>query len=105
MLVREPGDIAARLYLAGLLGAEDHQRAAVAQTLEAARFAPRDPQLLGDMVAALIWVGELVAARQLLDSPLIESSTIPAVLMRAAGQRQAIGDNALALELMQRARN
>jgi hypothetical protein len=104
MLVREPGDIAARLYLAGLLGAQDHQRAAVAQTLEAARFAPRDPQVLGDMVAALIWVGELVAARQLLDSPLIESSTVPAVLMRAAGQRQAIGDNALALELMQRAR-
>lgn len=105
MLARDPGDIAARLYLAGLLGAEDHQRAAVAQTLEAARFTPRNPRLLGDMVAALIWVGELVAARQLLDSPLIQSSTAPAVLMRAAGQRQAIGDNALALELMQRAGN
>lgn len=105
MLVHQPADTTARLYLAGLLGAEDCQRAAVAQTLEAARFPPRDPSLLGDLVAALIWAGELVAARHFLDSPVFQSSTSPAVLMRAAGQRQAIGDNVLALELMQRARS
>lgn len=103
LLAGSPRDVTARLYLAGLLGAEDQQRAAVAQTLEAARFPPADVRLLGDLIAALIWAGELVAARHFLDSPLILSSTAPAVLMRAAGQRQAIGDNALALELMQRA--
>lgn len=103
MLASRPSDVTTRLYLAGLLGAEDQQRAAVTQTLEAARFPPTDPRLLGDLIAALIWVGELVAARHFLDSPLILSSTVPGVLMRAAGQRQAIGDNALALELMRRA--
>ncbi|HEX5488143.1 MAG TPA: sulfotransferase [Rhodanobacteraceae bacterium] len=101
---RDPADTAAHLHLAGLLAADDHQRAAVAQTLEACRHPPADPNSLGDLIAALIWAGEMVAARRFLDSPVFTVSRSIPVLMRAAGQRQAIGEHATALDLMEQAR-
>jgi tetratricopeptide (TPR) repeat protein len=104
IVARDPGDTRAHLFLCGLHCNADQQRLAASEALRAAETAPSDPEMLGDVVAALLWVGEIVAARQLLDSPVFSNSRSAQVLMRAAGQRQAIGEHATALALMERAR-
>lgn len=100
ILAIDPNDVQAHLHLCGLLA----PRAATIQALAAARLPITDEGTLGDVVAALLWTGEIVAARRLLASPLIATSREPSVLTRAAGQRQAIGEHAEALVLMDRAR-
>lgn len=103
LLLQDPGDIAARMMLGGLYAAEDRQRAATRQVLEASRQPPDDPGLLGDLITTLIKVGEIVAARRLLALPAIAGSASAHVLMRAASQLQLIGDHAAALALMEKA--
>lgn len=103
MIARDSSNVPARLRLATLLTADDHQRDAVAQTIEASRHPPATADSLCDLVASLIWVGELAAAHRLLDSPLLAACSVPSTLMRAAGQHQAIGENVSALALMDRA--
>lgn len=98
-----PRDTSAHLHLCGLHARADRQRMAVAEALKAARDPPTDPEALGDVIAALLWVGEIATARKLLDAPTFANHQPIPVLMRAAGQRQAIGDHAAALALMQRA--
>ena len=104
LLAREPGDTAAHLILGALYAADDHQRAATHQSLAAAANPPEDPGLLTDLVAALLQVGEIIEARRLLDMPAIAHSDSVHVLMRAAAQRQLMGDHATALALVERAR-
>lgn len=104
LLARVPGDTSARILLSSLLARDDHQQAAAAEALQAARYPPRDPESLVRVAAALLWVGEIAAARALLDSPMLATSNSAKVLMHAAGQRQAIGEHASALALMERAR-
>lgn len=55
-------------------------------------------------MAALLQVGEIVEARRLLDMPAIAQSGSVHVLMRAAAQRQLMGDHAAALVLIERAK-
>lgn len=104
ILTREPDDTAAHLLLGALYAADDHQRAATRQTLAAAANPPEDPGLLTDLVAALLQVGEIVEARRLLDMPAVAHSDSVHVLMRAASQRQLMGDHAAALALIDRAK-
>lgn len=104
ILAREPDDTAAHLVLAALYAADDHQRAATRQTLAATANPPADPGLLTDLVAALLQVGEIVEARRLLDMPAVVQSDSVHVLMRAAAQRQLMGDHAAALALIERAK-
>lgn len=105
ILVCDPHDTKARLFLCGLDASDDHPRKAAAQVIEAARNPPTEPRLLGDLIAALLWAGEIVLARRLLDSPVFASSQSIPVLMRAAAQRQVIGEHVAALELMERTRD
>lgn len=105
IVARNPGDTRAHLFLCGLYSNADRQRLAASEALRAAETVHSDdPEVLGDIVAALLWVGEIVVARRLLDSRVFSDSRSAPVLMRVAGQRQAIGQHAEALALMERAR-
>lgn len=101
----DPGDTQAYLHLCGLCSAADQQRSAVTWALAAAGTSPDDAETLGDIVAALLWVGEIIRARELLDSPVLATSRSISTLVRTAGQRQAIGEHPAALALMERARS
>lgn len=103
IVARNPEDVTAHLFLCGLDVNDDRLRDAVARASLASAQVPPDASLLGDVIAALLWLGEIVEARRLLDSPIFAESMAIPVLMRAAGQRQEIGDHAQALELMERA--
>ena len=103
ILTREPGDTAAHLVLGALHAADDHQRAATRQILAAAANPPEDPGLLTDLVAALLQVGEIVEAKRLLDMPAVAHSGAVHILMRAAAQRQLMGDHKAALALIEQA--
>lgn len=104
ILARDPDDTAAHLILGGLFAAEDHQRAATREVLLAARNPPDDPGQLGDLIAALLKVGEVFAAKRLLALPVIAESNSIQILMRAASQCQLMGDHAESLALIERAR-
>lgn len=103
ILAIDPASAAGHLHLCGIHSHADRQQAASAEALKAADCVPNDLGVLGDVVAALLWVGEIVAARKLLDSPLIDASNSVPELFRAAGQWQAIGEHGKALALMNRA--
>lgn len=103
IVARDSGDTRAHLFLCGLHSSADRQQLAANEALRAAQGVRPDPELLGDVIAALLWVGELVAARSLLEHPVFAASLSIPVLMRAAGQQQAIGEHAKALALMERA--
>ncbi len=105
ILARNPASGAAHLMLGSLYADEDHQRAAARHVLEAARNPPGDPGVLGDLIAALIRVGEVVAARRLLDHPSITTSSSAHLLMRAATQLQTLGEHQAALGLIEQARD
>ncbi|MDE3072289.1 MAG: sulfotransferase [Pseudomonadota bacterium] len=105
ILARQPTSGAAHLMLGGLLADADHQQAAAGHVLEAARNPPADPGVLGDLIAALIRVGEIVAARRLLDHPSITTSASAPILLRAATQLQTLGEHRAALGLIERARD
>lgn len=104
ILARSPDDTAAHLILGALLAADDHQRAATHEVLEAARNPPEDPGRLGDLIAAMIKVGEIVMARRMLALPAVADNNSVHVLLRAATQRQMLGEHAVALTLIERAR-
>ena len=103
ILARNPDDTAAHLVLAGLYAADDRQRAAARAALRAARNPPADPGRLGDLISALLKVGEVVEARRLLALPAVAESKSAHVLMRTATQRQLIGEYSEALALVERA--
>ncbi len=104
IIARHPTSGAAHLMLGGLLADEDSQQAAARHVLESARNPPGDPGVLGDLIAALIRVGEIVVARQLLGHPAITTSASVHVLLRAATQLQTLGEHHAALGLIERAR-
>lgn len=104
LLTRAPTDTKAHLMLGGLCATEGHHRAATRQALAAARVdTGGDAKLLGDTIAALIKVGEIVEARRLLALPVIADSASTDVLMRAALHQQLIGEHAAALALIAKA--
>ncbi|MGH8114004.1 MAG: hypothetical protein ACREPS_02955, partial [Rhodanobacteraceae bacterium] len=59
-----PGHVCTQLLAADIAWSEDRVRDAAAFALDAARLATDDPELICDVVAALLRVGEVVAARQ-----------------------------------------
>ncbi|MGH8233135.1 MAG: tetratricopeptide repeat-containing sulfotransferase family protein [Rhodanobacteraceae bacterium] len=104
LLTRNPGDTAAHLLLSALYSVEGHLRAATAQALAAAQNPPDKPGLLGDLISALLRVGEIVEARRLLKLMSSAASDPVHVQMLAAGPLQLIGEHAAALALLERAR-
>lgn len=103
ILAHDPDPAPAHLLLSGVYGAENHPRLAARHALAAARHPPPDPMLLEELIGGLIKVGEMVAARRLLDDPMIATSVDPRVLTRAAMQRKALGEHRTALALIERA--
>ena len=103
ILAITPASGAAHLMLGGLYADEGRHQIAARHVLEAARRIPGDPGVLGDLIAALIRVGEIVTARRLLDQPSIMNSSSACTLMRAATQLQTLGEHQNALALIERA--
>lgn len=103
ILALTPTSGAAHLMLGNLYADADYQRAAAHQVLESARKPPADAGVLGDVIAALIRVGEIVTARRLLEHPSLMTSPSAHILMRTATQLQTLGEHQAALALMERA--
>ena len=103
ILALTPGSGAAHLMLGNLYADADHPRAAAHHVLESARNFPADAGVLGDVIAALIRVGEIVTARRLLEHPSLITSPSAHILMRTATQLQTLGEHQAALALMERA--
>jgi tetratricopeptide (TPR) repeat protein len=103
ILASDPASAPAHLLLSGVHSAENRPRLAVRHALEAARHPPANPMLLGELIGGLLKVGEMVAARRLLDDPMIAESVDADVLVRAARQRKALGEHQAALALIERA--
>lgn len=103
-LQKNPDHVQAHLTLGGIAYKQDRLRAATSHALDAARRLPADPESICDVVAALLQVGEIVQARRCLDHPALAGAVPGPVLVRLAGQRQAVGEHGAALALLKRAR-
>lgn len=103
ILASDPASAPAHLLLSGVYSAENRPRLAASHALAAARHPPADPMLLGELIGGLLKVGEMAAARRLLDDPSIATSADARVLVRAARQRKALGEHRTALALIERA--
>jgi len=99
-----PAHTDAHLILGGIAWEEDRIRDATGHALDAARALPADPTLIADICAALQQAGENLAARDLLDNPLLAQAKSVAVLARLAGFRYKLGQHAEALVLLDRAK-
>ncbi|GAB3345890.1 tetratricopeptide repeat-containing sulfotransferase family protein [Lysobacter tyrosinilyticus] len=104
-LAADPHHAQAHVMLAGVALSQQRLRDASAQLLEAARRPPADAAQLQRLVQALLRVGEVVAAKQCLASPVIARCSEGRVLAQIAHLHQQIGDHATALALMDRARD
>lgn len=104
IVMRDPADARAHLFLSGVHGSQDRPRAAARQVREAAAVAPDDPGLLQDIARAAVRAGEVVIARELLDRSVVADATPPALLLSAALCWQLLGDNGAALAAIERAR-
>lgn len=98
-----PHDVRTLLLAAQLAWREDRIRDATAEALDAAVAVPDDPVPLCATVEMLLQVGEVVAARACLASPTLAGSDDPGCLLRVAGYRQRLDENAEALALTERA--
>ena len=103
ILALTPTSGAAHLLLGGLYVDAGHLQAAARHVLEAARKPPGDAGVLGDVIDALIRLGEILTARRLLEQPSITTSTSGHILMRAATQLQTLGEHHAALAMIERA--
>jgi tetratricopeptide (TPR) repeat protein len=103
LLARDPTHIHAHLVLGGIAWMSDRMRDATRHALDAARVVPDDAALLGAVVAALLQVGEYVAARAILRRPLLADTDDGALLLQLAGWQQMLGEHPAALSLFERA--
>lgn len=104
LLESDPEHVLARLALCDVLLRQDHVREATRHALEAARAHPPWPELICEIVATLLRVGEIVAARTCLRHPALAHVNLDTVLMRLADQWHNLGQAAEALTLLDRAR-
>lgn len=105
ILARAPNQPQAQLLLGGIAWKQDRIRAATehAQAAAACEFFVAD--LVCDVIAALVQVGETASAHRLFDHPVLKQEKLPVpLLMRLSGQAQANGEHARSLEYLQRAR-
>ena len=105
LVQRMPAHTDAHLFLGGIAWEEDRVRDSTRHALDAARELPDDARLVGDVAAALLQAGEVVAARTCLAHPAVEHTRLAAELVRLAGLRYRLGEHAEALALLDRARD
>lgn len=98
-----PGLTRARLLLSSVLLGQGRLRDACTQLLQAGRHLPNDAELICTLAFCLFRIGETVAARACLEHPEIARTREGPVLVRLAQLRQALGEHAAALALMDRA--
>lgn len=105
ILAREPNQPRVQLLLGGIAWKQDRIRAACEHAQAAAACEFSAPDLVCDVIAALVQVGETASAHRLFDQPLLrqEKLSVP-LLMRLSGQAQANGEHGRSLEYLQRAR-
>jgi tetratricopeptide (TPR) repeat protein len=99
-----PAFTPAHLTLGGIAHAQGRLRDATRHALDAARRLPDDANMIGNVVNALLMVGEVVAARDCLAHPAIARCRVGGVLARLAGMQQMLGEHPAALALLDRAR-
>jgi Tfp pilus assembly protein PilF len=103
LLKRDPAHTQAHLTLGGIAWKEDRIRDATAHALAARRLLPTAPALICDVIAALLQVGEIAAARAAMDAAELATTREIPVLMRLSGLCQQWGDHPRALEWLRRA--
>lgn len=105
ILAREPNQPRVQLLLGGIAWKQDRIRAASEHAQAAAACGFLAPDLICDVIAALVQVGEIALAHRLFDHPLFrqEKLSVP-LLMRLSGQAQANGEHGRSLEYLQLAR-
>jgi Tfp pilus assembly protein PilF len=103
LLKRDPAHTRAHLTLGGIAWKEDRIRDATQHALAAQRMLPTAPALICDVIAALLQVGEIAAARTAMDSPRLEATREIPSLMRLSGLCQQWGEHPRALEWLRRA--
>lgn len=98
-----PDHAGTQLLAAEIAWREDRVRDSARFVLEAARLATDDPELACEVVAALLRVDEVVAARRYLEHPAWLDGTSCACLCRLADFRLGFGEYAEALALLDKA--
>ncbi|HEX3896233.1 MAG TPA: sulfotransferase [Rudaea sp.] len=101
LLARDPAHVRAHLLLGGIAWREDRIRDAAVCAQAAGRCCPSEPDLMCDVIAALIQVGEVLMARSAI-AKIADTHNGP-VLVRLAGQLQMLGEHEYALRLLDRA--
>ncbi|MGH8113329.1 MAG: sulfotransferase [Rhodanobacteraceae bacterium] len=98
-----PDHVGTHLLAAEIAWSEDRVRDAAAFALDAARLAADDPELICDVVANLLRVGEVVSARQCLEQPALAGALPCMCLVRLADFRLGFGEYADSLALLDKA--
>lgn len=105
ILVRDANQPRVHLVLGGVAWNGNGVRDATRHALAAARCQLTSPELVCDVIAALVQVGESALAHQLFDHPLLVQGELPVpILMRLSGQAQNNGEHVRALDFLERAR-
>lgn len=98
-----PEDACTPLLAAEIAWHEDHIRDSASFALDAARLATDDPELACDVVAALLRVDEVVAARRYLENPAWAHGMPCACMVRMADFRLGFGEYDESLALLDKA--
>lgn len=106
LLAHDPDQPRVHLVLGGIAWKHDRIREATEHGLAASRCNLTSPEIVCDVIAALVQVGESAAASRLFTHrKLIEGGLAVSILMRLSGQAQINGEHERALEFLERARN
>jgi tetratricopeptide (TPR) repeat protein len=103
LVLQEPRHAAANLTLSHIAWADGRVRDAASHAQAAARDLPADPMSIIAVAMALLRAGEVVAARECLDHPVLADTEHGRAVMFHAGVRRELGEDAKALALLGRA--
>ena len=104
MRAHEPNTALTHLLAAQIAWRENRIRAGSAHALDAAGAGSEDPETLCTVIAVLLVTGEIVAARKLLEHPVLMACEEPLLLMRMSGYRKQLEEHPEALALLDKAR-
>lgn len=105
MIARNPNQPQVQLVLGGIAWKQDRVRDASVHALAAATCELSAPDMVCDVVAALMQVGESALASRFFDhAALTRNQLSTSILMRLSGQAQTNGEHVRALGFLERAR-
>lgn len=104
MLARNPNQPQVHLVLGGIAWKQDRVRDATVHALAVAGCELSVPDMVCDVIAALMQVGESALANRFFRHPVLAHSRLATpILMRLSGQAQTNGEHARALDFLERA--